>query len=397
VTSTPSLDDYRWLVGDEAAGLLSHLAASSADLLTLASQLRGTLSSARSHLALEQVELRRRAGDKFARAAEMLFTPIGLEQSTDEVVARYKARRFASGEPVTDLCCGIGGDLLALAERGPAVGVDANPAVALLAEANCRRMVGGSGTHVEINQVETFSLAGITAWHADPDRRATGRRTTRVEAYQPGLETLERLRQQCSAGAIKLAPAAEAPDHWIPEAEMEWISRRGQCRQLVAWFGTLARWPGQRAATIVAGDGAASRTLRGSPCDTPLEPRLGRYVFEPDPAVLAAHLTCVLAEQHQLHAFEPGIGYLTGDEASRDLALAAFEVLDVLPLDTKQLRRYLQHHHVGRLEVKKRGVQPEPDAIRRQLIGSCRGDQPLVLLLTRLAGRTVAIAAGRLA
>ena len=119
-------------------------------------------------------------------------------------------------------------------------------------------------------------------------------------------------------------------------------------------------------------------------------------MFEPDAAVLAARLSGVLADQHRLHPFEPEICYLTGDTANDDLALTSFEVLDVLPLDIKTLRRYLQQHRVGRLEVKKRGVHPDPDVVRRQLIAVCRGDEPLTLLLTRLAGRTVAIAARRM-
>ena len=54
----------------------------------------------------------------------MWFEPIGLEQATAEPVARHKARRFA-GELVVDLCCGIGGDALALAEHSRVLAVDA--------------------------------------------------------------------------------------------------------------------------------------------------------------------------------------------------------------------------------------------------------------------------------
>lgn len=376
--------------------MLSRLPTEANGLVRLASQLRAKLGVVRSHLLLEQIELRQRGREKFTRAAEMFFTRVGLEQSTDEVVARYKAGRFPDGVPLADLCCGIGGDLMALAERGPVVGVDANPAVALLAEANCRHLVSMTAVAVQTNDVEHFELAGIEAWHIDPDRRPKGRRTTRVEAYQPGPATLQRLRGQCPSCAIKLAPAAEVPAAWSDDSELEWISRRGQCRQLVAWFGQLARWPGARAATILRHDGVAPRTVHGVPTiEAPLDAHIGRFVFEPDPAVLAAGLSGALAEQHELHQFEPDICYLTGDRPIDDAAMASFAVLDVLPLDIKKLRRYLQDRRIGHLEVKKRGVIPDPDVIRRQLVGSCQGDQRLVLLLTRIAGRSVAIAARR--
>ncbi len=68
----------------------------------------------------------------------MFFTARGLEQATDEIVAACTASRFPRGLPLAELCCGIGGDLLALAHRGPVVGVDRDPAAAILADANGR-------------------------------------------------------------------------------------------------------------------------------------------------------------------------------------------------------------------------------------------------------------------
>ncbi|MGH7139964.1 MAG: hypothetical protein ACREHD_29850, partial [Pirellulales bacterium] len=105
----PSFDDYRWLVGDDAGRILAELADWTNPLGT-AGRLRKNLSATRVHLLLAQVELRRRARLKFIYAERMFFTPVGLEQATDEWIAAYKASRFLSNEPVIDLCCGIGGD-----------------------------------------------------------------------------------------------------------------------------------------------------------------------------------------------------------------------------------------------------------------------------------------------
>ena len=55
----------------------------------------------------------------------MWFERTGLEQATAEPVARHKARRFAGRTAtVIDLCCGIGGDTLALADWAEVVAVD---------------------------------------------------------------------------------------------------------------------------------------------------------------------------------------------------------------------------------------------------------------------------------
>ena len=80
--------------GRRSRALLDELAGDAAPLHTAVARLRGTLSPAQTHLLLEQVELRRRATAKFTHAARMFFTRIGLEQATDEWVARYKAARF---------------------------------------------------------------------------------------------------------------------------------------------------------------------------------------------------------------------------------------------------------------------------------------------------------------
>ena len=142
--------------------------------VSLVRDLRRELSPERTHLVLEQVELRRRARAKFAAAEKMFFTAVGFEQATDEFVARYKAGRFAAGGAVADLCCGIGGDLLALAARGPACGVDRDPVVTLLAAANVLAVVPQSVVSFSAADVETFDVRECAAWHIDPDRRPEG-------------------------------------------------------------------------------------------------------------------------------------------------------------------------------------------------------------------------------
>ncbi len=140
------LDDYRWLTGSEATKWFeiadSLAAGADSSLIRLTQQLRAELSLARVHLILQQRELRKKAREKFPQAEIMFFTPRGLEQATDAAVAAYKASRFPPDQTIADFCCGIGGDLLALARRGRVVGVDRDPIAGRLAQANAR---GGAG------------------------------------------------------------------------------------------------------------------------------------------------------------------------------------------------------------------------------------------------------------
>src|ERR1700744_3864988 len=74
--------------------------------------------------ATAQHELRLAARAKFSRASDMLFTRSGYEQASSQPIARYRAKRFGDARRVADLCCGIGGDLLALAPGREALAVD---------------------------------------------------------------------------------------------------------------------------------------------------------------------------------------------------------------------------------------------------------------------------------
>ncbi len=396
-----SLDDYRWLTGTEAAPLLKTLAASTRPLAAEVTQLRRRLSPARTHLVVEQVELRKRARAKFALAERMFFTPLGLEQASDQFVAAHKARRFRGCAEVFDLCCGIGGDWLALARVAPTTAFDRDPVVTILAEANGRLLSDSSKSGddtraptVCVRDVAQLDAGRCSAWHMDPDRRSGGRRTTRVNLHTPGVEVIERMLAQNPHAAVKLAPAAELPDAWSERAELEWISRDRQCRQLVAWFGNLATDPGRRRATILGNGSTPPRSVVGAPRDDPpASDTLGKYILEPDAAVLAAGLGPTLAAEHGLAPIAAGIAYWTGDRSVNDPALACFEVCDVLPLDLKRVRALLRERNIGRLEIKKRGVDHEPHKLRRQL--GLAGQESATLFVTRVRGRVTAILARR--
>ena len=394
-----ALADFQWLTSDDSQ---EWLALAQAQFATrgypapqLVKQLRRTLSPDRAHLVLEQVELRARAREKFTLAARMFFTRKGLEQATDERIAAYKAARFPSQSTIADFCCGIGGDLIALAQRGGVVGVELDPAVAHLANWNCQMNgIAADRLAMQVTDAASFPLATVAAWHIDPDRRSTGKRTTRIELHEPPLEDLERMVGQNARAAIKLAPAADVPQSWQDSAEREWIGSRGECRQQVAWFGELAQHAGQRAATIVDAAGGV-RTIVGEPDrQIPVASQIGRYLYEPHAAVLAAHLEGVLTEEHALAQITPQIAYYTADSLVRDAALDAFEVLDVLPFDRKRLKAYFRERNVGRLEVKKRGSDVDPDKLRREVLGD--GDNEATLLVAPVGKRLQAIVARRM-
>lgn len=414
------LADIEWLTGAEAGAILAELADDASPLHATATRLRASYSAERTHLLLEQADLRRRAAAKFAHPERMFFTRVGLEQATDEWVAAYKATRFFEREGgnasdrdsslaaqtssetginaarIADLCCGIGGDLMAFARGGTAVGVERDPIAAHFASVN-------SAVAVEAIDIADFDVRTVDAWHMDPDRRPGGRRTTSLEWCEPNRETIEQLLKRAPHGAVKLAPATDVPPQWAAGCELEWISRDRECKQLVAWHGSLAATPGQRHATIITNTASRGvfaadmefRTIVGSVnLSMPVAREVFAYVFDVDPAVTAARLTGTIASEHGLSALGGGPSYLTGPHPIEDAALACFRVRDVLPLRVGKLAQYFRAHNIGQLEIKKRGVDIDPEKLRREL--KLRGSNAATLLITPMGGRPVAIVAERI-
>lgn len=389
------LAEYRWLVSAAAERWIEIAANADAESLvrtTLA--LRKDLGALRTHLVVAQAELRRRAAVKFPAAPQMFFTRQLLEQATDAQVAACKAARWSEAGLIADLCCGIGGDLLALAGQGPVVGVDRDPVAALLAAANCERL-GRTQARVQVEDVRDANLAQFASWHMDPDRRVEGRRNTAIERYEPDLEAIDRLLDGNGRAALKLAPAARVPQHWARDAELEWIGNRGECRQQIVWFPALARNPGKRSATVFAAGAAEPRSICGDPeRDAPEADAVGHYVYDPHSAVVAADLTGALAAEHALHCVSAKSAYLTGDRVVTDPALACFEVLEILPVDPKHLRDAIRERGIGRLEVKKRGVKIDPEEVRKQI--HPRGDNCATLIISPVRSKVAAILARRI-
>ena len=96
------------------------------------------LAAWQSELLRQQIGFRRRSRSRFPRPDLWLWTDVSLAQASDHWSASYKAGLFPIGEPVVDACCGAGSDLVALAGRGRALGIDADPALAALAQDNAR-------------------------------------------------------------------------------------------------------------------------------------------------------------------------------------------------------------------------------------------------------------------
>lgn len=399
-SSNTDLDEIRWLVASANAELTPTLPS---DPLKLASHFRKRHSTARSRLLGELHELRQRGSAKFSHASTMFFSRLGYEQSTSEIVANYKATRFPEGQPIVDLCCGIGGDAIALGRPASRLTiVDRSETVAEMAKANLR-------VH-DIDQPETLvadvldvPFSNYSTWHIDPDRRVDGQRRSHAESCDPPLdEFLRHVRNSGGKlnGAVKLSPAADVGELLEQDVELEWIGSYRECQQLVAWFGSLAESPGRRTATWLTGDAknpVATQLVEEEArpaqiCD--LYENLPTFVYEPRPSVRAAQLESSLAHRFSLMQLAPGVSLFASIHEQSSPLFNRFKAIDVRPFRRKQLKKWLKSLNVRVTEVKKRDVDLDPDALLREISSASTGE-PAVLLLFPIGKSTHAMVASR--
>ncbi|WP_438828008.1 class I SAM-dependent methyltransferase [Streptomyces tropicalis] len=351
--------------------------------LAVATRLRRQHPAELVSAALGQARLRQRAAAKFgtADAERMFFTPNGVEQSTRSAVAAHRAERLrALGvASVADLCCGIGGDAVALARAGIRVlAVDRDPLTAAVARANAETL--GLSELIEVREADVAGIdtAPYDAVFVDPARRGGRGRVFDPEAYSPPLSWAVEAARAAPHAALKVAPGI--PHEAVPEeAEAEWISDGGDVKEAVLWFGTE---PGRVRATLLPGP----RTLLGRGLPDPGVRPVGRYLYEPDGAVIRAHLVAEAAEPLDGGLIDPTIAYVTADELRPTPYATAYEITDRLPFNAKRLKALLREREVGTLTVKKRGSAVEPEELRRKVLPKPQGTGSMTVFLTRVAG-----------
>lgn len=355
----------------------------------LQKQLRKDYSEDAVRAALTLSELRKRGRAKFSRADQMWFDRKSLEQATSELVSQHKAGRFSG--MVYDFCCGMGGDLIALAEHATVTGVDISAVLCQFASWNSE-VYGVSGSVSLLNQ----RLEGIQdrqgRLHIDPDRRPhSGGKVIRIEDYLPGLETLQELISQFQGGAIKLSPASNFAGKF-PETEAELISLNGECKEATIWFGDLAGEHEFRATAITKTGQVDS--IAGHPMDAFVEiTDPDNYVYDPDPAVVRSGLLDVAAAQAGLNRLDPEEEYLTSVDAVDSPFFRRFRIVEELPNNDREIRKYFRNANFGQLEIKCRRIPVGIEAIRRKL--SLKGDEAGVLIIARLQGKSRALVCER--
>lgn len=381
---------YGWLLSADGATLMHEIRArldQGETILRLSEDLRKAHPADRVALALTQVELRQAARAKFADAERLFFTREGLEQATSDRIATYRAGRFTSSAHIIDLCCGIGGDLMALAalpgER-ELTAVDLDPVHLLLATHNAHVVAPDQAITPLRRDVRDVDVNGAAVF-IDPARRDTRGRLGGT-ASEPPLEWSIALADRAAAVGIKTAPGIPhdlVPDHW----EMETIAIDADLKEAVLWSPTVAS--AARSATVMAGE--IIHHLLPVPGDAvPIrEPRDGGWLLDPNPAVTRAGLVEDLARRLDAAKIDDEIGFLVTDRDVTSPFARALPIIGSMPWHEKRVKSFLRQIGAGPVDIRRRGLAGDVAAITKRLRGT--GRRRITIAMTRHRGNPWAV------
>jgi SAM-dependent methyltransferase len=345
--------------------------------MRLATELRARYPAGLVADALTQHELRLRAAGKFDRAMRMFFTRQGLEQASAEVVARHRAARYAGSARVADLCCGVGGDLLALAEGRSVLAVDRDLLRVRVALANA----GVYGVRSRVRGVQAdvreISLRGMDAVFIDPARR-TGSRRLRAACSDPPLSWGVAVADRVRRVGIKAAPGL--PHDAVPGGwEAEFVAVGRELKEAAAWSPALAT--ARRRATILP----EGHTLVPEPGPAVPVRMPGEYLVDPNPAVTRAGVVAELARSLGAWQVDAQIAFLSADFPLRTPFGRTLRIIDSAPWNQKQLSGRLRALDIGAVDIRRRGLAGDVGRLYRGL--KLTGTRRATVVMTRVRDR----------
>lgn len=342
--------------------------------------------------AMTMHRLRVTARAKFSRADAMWFTREGLEQATSETVAQGRQTSVYSENGMANLCCGIGGDLTALdhhAHHPPVVAVDIDPVHLEMARLNAVAYGVDDMVAFQEADVRTTKFKREIGVFIDPARRSPSGRMG-VGESEPSLAWCFGLASDGRQVAIKCAPGL--PHRLVPEGwGIEAVAVGTDLKEIVLSSpGILEE---DRCATVITDSDRSSWFSRPNDGDLELVatrvPEPGDNLLDPNPAVTRAGLVEDLARGLGVERIDPMIAFLIGDRWLGSVFARSLKVVASLPWKERALKARLRELGAGPIDIRRRGLAGDVDAITRRLRG--RGDRRFTVAMTRVMDQPWAI------
>lgn len=305
--------------------------------------------------ALQQIEGRQKSKDKlpdFYQNEQVLYPPtVSMEQCSSTHTANYKAS-LVEGETFADLTGGFGIDTFALSRRFKhGYHVEPNSALSELVQHNAKALNIANLTFFQSTMEEALAqLPHVDCLYIDPSRRdQQGNRVICLEDCTPNIvEWKSTLLGKCKKLMIKLSPMIDIKRSLLqlPEtSDIYTIAVNGECKEVLLIL-EAGKDPTDRCIhTInILKDGyqifetTASEEVDAMPT---LTNTLGRYLYEPNAAVLKAGTFKSIATRFGLEKLHPHTHLYTSDILAKDFPGRIFNVDDSYSFNKKEIKKAL--------------------------------------------------------
>ena len=309
--------------------------------------------------------------------ADWLMDSDSAQQATPLVLAQYR-RRFLEGlgvELVHDVTCSIGTEGHAWS-KGTYIGSDLDASRIKMAQHNVAH------PFFRADALTQTSTARVLI--ADPARRRDGKRITDPAKLLPPLPDL--VAAHGAELAVKCAPGLDFSE-WPGLVSV--ASVNGNVKEACLYTPGLAT--GHQAVLLKDGTEGAAVVLDSNDFDEDNLPEagdIGSYIIDPDGAVVRAGLVRHYAAREGLHQLDPRIAYLTGERIPA--GTSGFPFIEAVPV--KRLKAALQAHGAGSLEILVRGLNVDPDQLRKKL--KLKGKRSMAVVMTRIGTQGIALLCG---
>ena len=366
-------------LADPATQTLAESLKKETDPLRLSSRLSKMLEPESRRWLMDYLQLKPRLLEKLGRS-DLLCDRLALEQSTARDLGEWKAALWPTGSSLHDLCCGMGGDSLFVPPSVRVQGIDLDEARIAMYDFNMERLdLERRALKADVRTLESQA----DFFCIDPARRAElGQNQRDLTQVTPSLEEVRLLARRYGGGMVKLPPGF--PSEALPRhSEVLFAGGHADCRECLLLMGSLAPEEGRvRALSLGAKtrlwSASQEETRRSLPVDQP-----GRFLREPSPVLLRSHLFVPLAHAAGLWQLDSRIAYLSCHSLPKDVeGFHCYSIADYCPLGTSAVQAMLRRHDIGKLTLKKRGVEIVPEAEIKRL--KPKGSREGILVYTRL-------------
>ena len=314
-------------------------------------------------LALRQIEARQLLQKKvpeWSTNEDLLFPAhLSIEQCSSEATARYKSNLLKSNT-FADLTGGLGIDTYYLSQRFQETDyVERQPELCALARHNFDILQTNIKVYNESAEEYLKHCEPKDCIYIDPARRDShGRKTISIADCTPDVVTLQDLLlQKAETVMVKLSPMldiSKALEELKCVKEIHVLAVGNECKELV--FIMKVGFSGQPilyAANLMTQQPIVSFTLEEEhDCPLRLAESMGRYLYEPNAALMKAGCYKLLAHRFDVLKLHKNSHLYTSDTLFPDFAGRVFEIEGYAPYHKKVKQTLLADADKANLAVR---------------------------------------------